>query len=239
MDAPQGLTNRREAGASNGVSYSQITASKNAAAGTKRLTFEMPPDMRAALLAEGTFKDREMDIDPDKETVPAKASAPWTPGKCIPQAPQAPKYVVSLPRIEEQKQYMRDNALVGKFLGLWPSEWDLVKWIQYWWKPRGHYDLQLGSKGFFTIILHNLEDRNRIFDGGPYFYNSAGLFLIFWTETFSPEKEDFAHAPVWIRLYSLPQEFWLEEVLAGIGNTIGIYVKSSEATKQRRYTSYA
>jgi hypothetical protein len=27
--------------------------------------------------------------------------------------------------------------------------------------------------------------------------------------------------------------------LAGIGNTIGIYVKSSEATKQRRYTSYA
>jgi hypothetical protein len=31
----------------------------------------------------------------------------------------------------------------------------------------------------------------------------------------------------------------LEEVLAGIGNTIGVYVKSSEATKQRRYTSYA
>jgi hypothetical protein len=63
--------------------------------------------------------------------------------------------------------------------------------------------------------------------------------LRFWTEKFNPEKEDFAHAPVWIRLYSLPQEFWLEEVLAGIGNTIGIYVKSSEATKQRRYTSYA
>jgi hypothetical protein len=57
-------------------------------------------------------------------------------------------------------------------------------------------------------------------------------------EKFSPEMEDFAHAPVWIRLYSLPQEFWLEEVLAGIGNTIGVYVKSSEATKQRRYTSY-
>jgi hypothetical protein len=58
-------------------------------------------------------------------------------------------------------------------------------------------------------------------------------------EKFSPEKEDFAHAPVWIHLYSLPQEFWLEEILAGIGNTIGVYVKSSEATKQRRYTSYA
>jgi hypothetical protein len=198
--------NRRE-GAPTGVSYSQIAASESAAAGIKRPTFETPPDMRAVLLAEGTFKDREMDIDPAKETVPAKASAPWTLGKFIPQAPQAPKYVVNSPRIEEQKQYMRDNALVGKFLGLWPSERDLVKWIQYWWKPKGHYDLQLGSKGFFTIILHNLEDRNHIFDGGPYFYNSAGLFLRFWTENFSPEKEDFSHAPVWIRLYSLPQEF--------------------------------
>jgi hypothetical protein len=186
---------------------------------------------------EGSFKDREMEIDSMKEKAPA--STPWLLGKCIPQAPQAPKYLISTLRIEEQKQYMRDYALVGKFLGLWPSERDLIKWIQYWWKPRGHYDLQLGSKGFFTIIFHNLEDRNRVFDGGPYFYNSAGLFLRFWTEKFSPEKEDFAHAPVWIRLYSLPQEFWLEEVLAGIGNTIGIYVKSSEATKQRHYTSYA
>jgi hypothetical protein len=58
-------------------------------------------------------------------------------------------------------------------------------------------------------------------------------------DRFSPEKENFAYAPVWIRLYSLPQEFWLEEILAGIGNTLGRHVKSSEATKQRKYTSYA
>jgi hypothetical protein len=46
------------------------------------------------------------------------------------------------------------------------------------------------------------------------------------------------HALIWIRLYSLPRYFWLEEILAGIGNTIGFYIKSLEATKQRRYTSY-
>jgi hypothetical protein len=227
----------RQEGAPLSASYSRVTANDNLSEGTKQPTFEPLPDLREKLLMEGSFKDREMEIDPTKEKAPA--STPWLSGKCIPQAPQAPKYLISTLRIEEQKQYMRDYALVGKFLGLWPSERDLIKWIQYWWKLRGHYDLQLGSKGFFTIIFHNLEDRNRVFDGGPYFYNSAGLFLRFWTEKFSPEKEDFAHAPVWIRLYSLPQEFWLEEVLAGIGNTIGIYVKSSEATKQRCYTSYA
>jgi hypothetical protein len=226
-------------GGPKGTSYSQVTANGSLGEGSKRPTFEPPPDLRSKLLTEGTFKDKEMDIDSVNAPTPATTSMPWLPGKCIPQAPQAPKYIISSPRIEEQKKYMRDYALVGKFLGLWPSERDLIKWIQHWWKPKGHYELQLGSKGFFTIILHNLEDRNHIFDGGPYFFNSAGLFLRFWTEKFSPEKEDFAHAPVWIRLYSLPQEFWLEEVLAGIGNTIGVYVKSSEATKQRRYTSYA
>jgi hypothetical protein len=30
-------------------------------------------------------------------------------------------------------------------------------------EPKGHYELQLGSKGFFTIILHNLEDKDIIF----------------------------------------------------------------------------
>jgi hypothetical protein len=175
-------------GGPRGPTYSQATTNGSMGEGSKRPTFEPPPDLRSKLLAEGTFKDKDMDIDSGKEPAPASASRPWLPGKCIPQAPHAPKYIVSSPRIEEQKQYMRDYALVGKFLGLWPSERDLVKWIQHWWKPKGHYELQLGSKGFFTIILHNLEDRNCIFYGGSYFFNSAGLFLRFWTEKFSPEN---------------------------------------------------
>ena len=44
--------------------------------------------------------------------------------------------------------------------------------------------------------------------------------------------------PVWIRLYSSPQEFWLEEILMGIGNTVGRYVKSLKDINMRKYTSY-
>jgi hypothetical protein len=226
-----------EGGEPQAPSYSSVTAKEHDSYHTKRPTFELPEGMQKILLEEEMPKEKPMDIDPAANHT--KTSRTWEPGKCIPQAPIAPKYIINSPRIEDQKQYLRDFALIGKFLGLWPSEKDLIKWIQHWWKPKGHYDLQLGSKGFFTIILHNLEDRNQIFEGGPYFYNSVDLFLRFWMERFSPEKEDFTHAPVWLRLYSLPQEFWLEEILAGIDNTIGIYVKASEATKQRRYTAYA
>jgi hypothetical protein len=56
-------------------------------------------------------------------------------------------------------------------------KWDLIKWIKAWWNPKGHYDLQLGSKGFFTIIFFNLEDKDQIFENGPYFFNFSRLIL--------------------------------------------------------------
>jgi hypothetical protein len=78
-----------------------------------------------------------------------------------------------------------------------------------------------------------------VFEEGPYFFNSIGLHMRFWTERFAPEKEDFTAASVWIRMYSLPREFWEPEILEGIGNTIGSFVKIYEVTKATRYISYA
>jgi hypothetical protein len=71
---------------------------------------------------------------------------------------------------------MKYHALIAKFIGIWPSERSLVGWIDKYWKPKGGFDLRLGAKGLFTIIFYHVEDRNRIFKGGPYFYNSTGLF---------------------------------------------------------------
>ena len=127
---PLGLMTLKEGGP-NGTSYSQATVNGILGEGSKRPTFEPPPDQCSKLMMEGSFKDREMDIDPENMATPATVSIPWLPGKCIPQAPQAPKYIISSPHIEEQKQYMRDYTLVVKFLGLWPSERDLIKWIQH------------------------------------------------------------------------------------------------------------
>jgi hypothetical protein len=73
----------------------------------------------------------------------------------------------------------------------------------------------------------------------PIFFNFIGLYLWFWKNYFRLEKEDFSYAPVWIKLYSLPWEFWLGEILIGIGITLGVYVKSFESMHQRKYTSDA
>jgi hypothetical protein len=52
-----------------------------------------------------------------------------------------------------------------------------MKWIKHWWNLKGDYELQLSSKGFFTIIFCSLEDKDRVFENGPYLYNSVGLYL--------------------------------------------------------------
>jgi hypothetical protein len=112
-------------------------------------------------------------------------------------------------------------------------------WIKARWKVKGRIDLELGSKGFFTTIFSDPSEREKVFEEGPYFFNSVGLHMRYWTERFTPEKENFTEASVWIRLYSLPREFWELETLEGIGNTLGAFVKISEITKASRYVSYA
>jgi len=39
-------------------------------------------------------------------------------------------------------------------------------------------------------------------------------------------------------MYSLPQEYWDEDTLKDIENTLGSYVQSAEQTRANKYTSY-
>lgn len=114
-----------------------------------------------------------------------------------------------------------------------------LKWVQQRWKPKGHIDLKFGAKGFFIIIFSNLDDKERVLEGGPHFMNNAGLFMRHWEDFYHPDKEKMLVAPIWIRLFGIPMEFLDPEILEGIGNTIRTFVKVAETTKRGRYTSYA
>lgn len=135
---------------------------------------------------------------------------------------------------------MKDHAIIGKFMGIQTFKKDLIWWINTKWKPKGNYDLELGSKGFFMVIFHQLEDQDKVFDNQPYFFNYAGLYLRFRKERFNPDQEDFTYALVYIRMYSLPSEYWEPKNLEGMGNTVGFFIQvDSNATDQGRYTTLA
>ena len=85
------------------------------------------------------------------------------------------------------------------------------------------------------MIFLCLEDKYRILDEEPYFFNSAGLYLREWVARFNLDKEDLSWAPVWIRMYSLLEEYWDEDSLKEIGKGLGEYIKSAEETKLQIY----
>jgi hypothetical protein len=158
---------------------------------------------------------------------------------CKPKTTMIPKVILEDPQMQLYRDQMKAHALICKFMGLWPTERTLRNWIKYHWKPNGEVELHLGSKGFFTTVFINLEDRDRVFEGGPYFHASAGLYMQPWKENFSPEKETFKKVSVWLRFYSLPLDYWLPSTFEAIGNKLGKYIKTAEATLKGRYTSYA
>ena len=121
---------------------------------------------------------------------------------------------------------------------VWPRERDLVHWIKIVWNPKGHYDLHLGSNGFFTIILFNQYDRDQALEGGLYFYFSAGLYLRLWKEWFNLKTEDMTVDSIWIHLFSLLCEYRDLETPQDIGNTLGEFVQVAEQTKHQRYTAF-
>jgi len=92
-------------------------------------------------------------------------------GRCLPRALKKPRFVIPNNKLEEYRCYMRDHALICNFVGFWLAKKDLAKWIHQRWKLKGHIDLTLGAKGFFTVIFSNLKDKEMIFKGGPYFMN--------------------------------------------------------------------
>jgi hypothetical protein len=99
-----------------------------------------------------------------------------------------PKVILEDPQRQLFRDHMKTDALNCKFMGLWPTERTLHNWIKYQWKPSGEVELHLGSKGFFTSIFMNLEDKDKVFERGPYFHASTGLYMWPWKENFSPEK---------------------------------------------------
>lgn len=102
---------------------------------------------------------------------------PPTNGICKPIKSDNLRVVITDLEIQAYREHMTEHAVICKFMGMWPMERALCQWIRQQWKPKGDVRLHLGAKGFFTVVFTNLEDKDRNFDGGPYFMASTGLYM--------------------------------------------------------------
>jgi hypothetical protein len=84
------------------------------------------------------------------------------------------------------------------------------------------------GKGFFAFLFEKKEDRDLIFQSGPYFMGARGMYLNKWTPDFSPENDIPSAVLVWVRLPFLPLHCWNDETLKNIGNSLGKYIDRVE-----------
>ena len=64
--------------------------------------------------------------------------------------------------------------------------------------------LKVTSRNIIKFIIFTLlEDRDRVMEGGPYFFNYVDLFLRNWVKRFNSDLEKLAWSPVWVCLYLL------------------------------------
>ena len=89
-------------------------------------------------------------------------------------------------------QYMKDHALICKFIGFYLDKRALQRWISHKWKPNEEVDLKLSLKGLFMTIFFNQEERERIIEQGLYFFNNADFFVRHNKQKFSQEWEDIS-----------------------------------------------
>ena len=100
-------------------------------------------------------------------------------------------------------------------------------------------DIMLAGNNYFLVNFSCMSDRNRVFEGGPYFYNSVGLFVKPWHPGFNSAEDLPSRVPVWIRLPRLPLEFWREDILRQIAAVLGKPTAIAHQSLDKKVISYA
>jgi hypothetical protein len=100
-------------------------------------------------------------------------------------------------------------------------------------------EIILVANNYFLVIFSCMVDRNRAFEGGPYFFNQVGLFIKPWHTGFNSADEIPSQVPVWVRLPRLPLEYWKEDILHSISLLLGKPVGAATQTQDRKVISYA
>lgn len=68
-----------------------------------------------------------------------------------------------------------ERGISYRFNGQWSKTVDLYKWIHTSWTYE--CEMSLCSNGFITFLFHHIEDSQRVFELGPWFWGRVGFFI--------------------------------------------------------------
>ena len=121
---------------------------------------------------------------------------------------------------------LADRALVGQFIGLYPSPKTKENWVVKNWTLliKNSVTSYFLGRGYFMFEFISKEDKYLIFRNGPYFMGPQGLYLNKRTPDFNPGVDFPTVVPMWVRLPNLPVHCWNWDLLKHIGNALGKFI---------------
>ena len=158
---------------------------------------------------------------------------------CLERCKERPKLIVSAEMIADDVEYYSHHSLYCKFLGMRVSLQFLEVWARRTWDPEGEMEIMLLANSYFMVTFNCIADRNRVFEGGPYFHNKTGLFIKPWHAGFNPAEELPNRVPVWVRLPRFLIECCREDVLHLLASVLGKPIGTSSQTLGKKVMTFA
>jgi len=103
----------------------------------------------------------------------------------------------------------------------------------------GPWSLRSLGRGFYEFTFASHEDLCKVWAAGTVSLKPGVLRLFEWSKDFNMHTQRQTHAQVWICLWELPQEYWMERTLLEIAGVVGTPLLIDQVTKNRLFGLYA
>ncbi|XP_038982918.1 uncharacterized protein LOC103719554 [Phoenix dactylifera] len=142
-------------------------------------------------------------------------------------------------KMEMGRAAWRDTAVIMRSLGRRVP----VEWIKRELRVAGKldYDVEdfLMADETFVFRFQSERDREAAMEAGPWLVAGQLLAMERWRPNFVPGTNQLCRAVVWLRLPSLPTEYWTKELIWDIAAKAGRPLALDKVTDQGRKLGFA
>ncbi|GAV92418.1 DUF4283 domain-containing protein/zf-CCHC_4 domain-containing protein [Cephalotus follicularis] len=107
------------------------------------------------------------------------------------------------------------------------------------WGQAGRFSFHVVGNGVFLIKFDNEQAREWVLNNGPWDVWGYHLALRMWSKDMSLSLDDCKSIPVWVKLKSVPVQYWNKDGLSYIASVLGKPLHMDANTTNKRVLAFA
>ncbi|KAL2930965.1 hypothetical protein RDABS01_036375 [Bienertia sinuspersici] len=145
---------------------------------------------------------------------------------------------IDLDDIDEELVYW-SSAMVVYVLGANPPFSVFNGYCHRIWGKKGLDKVLLVGKGLYLVRFNSVEQREKIWNDEPKFFDSKPVIMKRWDPDMELHKETIKTVPIWTRFPKLELKYWGHRSIHKLGDAIGTTLKVDRLTEQKERLAYA